>query len=102
MDFFFLLFFGWGFFFPFSFFFRILFDAVVQEEQHFGQRCLHRFYKPVMEQTQTWGNSTLLLKQLLASSTVVQIALEKVMGEKTHLGKDLARGSPSELFFSCH
>lgn len=64
-----------------------------------GKGVLHRFYKPVMEQTQTWGNSTLLLKQLLASSTVVQIALEKVMGEKTHLRKDLAGGSPSELFF---
>lgn len=62
-----------------------------------GKGVLHRFYRPVMEQTQT-----LLLKQILASSTVVQITLEKVLGEKTHLRKDLAGGSPSELFFSCH
>lgn len=67
-----------------------------------GNGVLHRVYKPVVEQTQTWGNSTLLLKQLLASSTVVQTALEKVTGEKTHLRKDLAEGSPSELYFSCH
>lgn len=67
-----------------------------------GKGVLHRLYKPVIELTLTWGNSTLLLKQLLASSTVVQIALENVMGEKTKLRKDLAGGSPSELFFSCH
>lgn len=29
----------------------------------------------------------------------MQIALEIIMGENTHLRKDLAGGSPSELFF---
>lgn len=29
----------------------------------------------------------------------MQIALEKIMGEKTHLRRDLAGGSPSELIF---
>lgn len=29
-----------------------------------GKGVLRRFYEPVMEQMQTWGNPTLLLKQL--------------------------------------